>query len=114
MAPQALARLPYRVLAGDVWSVGITFWELILGAHPFRRARDQADLARLLAAPLDFAAYPAAARYVLERLLQPHEFLRPSLSEARRIVQEALQHAAQPQTQPSYSEFQFEPVLVAS
>lgn len=87
MSPQLLIAdgNPVSLIKSEVWSVGITYWEMILGFCPFFKCKNRWELEQRIE-HLDFTGLPPCSRFLLERLLSFHEAQRPTLRMARDLV----------------------------
>ncbi len=88
MAPQLLhSAKTFSLIKADVWSVGITFWYMLLGFHPFHRCIRKHELIRRIdQLHLDAELLLSIPKFILQRLLVWHEENRPTLREALDIV----------------------------
>jgi len=89
MAPDVLKGFgSYGIVASDLYSVGVLFWEMLLGAHPFREIDSTQTLLRLQrkVALSHFAHFDVAAQCVLVGLLAPREQHRTKLRDARKLL----------------------------
>jgi len=89
MAPEVHLRKPYDPFLADMWSIGISFYEILTGDTPFRDCMDSDDLLDQLFDEtfLEFPEYLSAdASYLLKRMLTRDPRSRISIDEAMQVL----------------------------
>lgn len=81
MSPQRLQRKLCRPILADLWSVGVLYWQLLLGDHPFSFCNSHREL-NLAHQHLSFEGIHATAQEKLKSLLAVDEMVRASWSKA--------------------------------
>lgn len=87
MAPDILKDFgSHLIVASELWSVGVVFWELLLGYQPFRGAKNKKRLLELTRLEKDFSQFTYQCQSMLSSLLDTREERRGRLE----ILQDAL------------------------
>lgn len=74
---------PYKIIASDMWSVGIIYWECLLGYNPFVHVGTKKELIKRQLEEKDFSNYSPTSQNLLESLLLIDENKRMTAKEAR-------------------------------
>jgi serine/threonine protein kinase len=96
MAPQVLAKRPYKVLAADIWSSGVVFLEMVLGKNPFDGAKTLAELHVMTLAGPDLNPHPPRVQMLLESMLQPDEDSRSRIVELQELLRSTAPRSRRP------------------
>jgi len=89
MAPAVLtceSKKMYKLIASDLWSTGIVFWECLLGKHPFANVANKKELVGEQLKRHDFNGYSPSAQHLLEGLLTVDEDARMTAADARSFI----------------------------
>lgn len=89
MAPKVLVcdeKSQYKIVASDMWSVGIIYWECIIGYHPYINIGTKKELIKIQLEDKKFAHYSPTTQYLLESLLDINEDKRMTASEAIEFI----------------------------
>lgn len=107
MAPGVLAchfgPSTYSVMASECWSLGILFWELLLGHHPFSDVKDLTELferQKNVLSEIRNSKLSSTIKPFLMNLLRYNEEERISIHEAYAMIR-----AVAPRRSPNVSEY---------
>lgn len=90
MAPEVLVQegLLYRVLPSEIWSLGVIYWECIIGENPFAAASSKKELFQMQMNAEDaYTNLSESAQTVLYAILQIDPAQRVSLQQAKIIIE---------------------------
>lgn len=80
MAPEIISRNQvYQVLQAEIWSIGVTFWQLLTGRCPFRDCKTKPQLLDAISKLRNFTEYSPSAQHILNAMLNLDPAQRPSL-----------------------------------
>jgi len=89
MAPEVLHKWPlFQVSRADVWSIGICFVEMLLGAHPFVLIRDFNELKTQQKSGVEVSKFTPLVAVIIKSLLEYDSNSRVTLTGAFKLIEE--------------------------
>jgi len=90
LPPEVLEDQPHDPKGADIWSLGVTFYFMVLKSYPWGDDLSEEELLRAIRSrPLDLRRFSSKARLLLKGMLQTNPKVRITGAEARNIIREA-------------------------
>ncbi len=91
MAPAVLRHHGlYRIIASELWCVGILFWEMLLGCHPFQEITSREVLMKAQQESFEFGSFSIPCQVILHGLLSFREDQRMTLGDILRFTKSSV------------------------
>jgi len=88
MAPEVLRQTEeYNIIKAEVWSIGVTFYELLTGIQPFLNCTTQQSLLAAQIFGLDFSNFSPVVKQLLKHMLTPNPDERANITSLQEVLE---------------------------